>query len=67
MKISELENLTPEELTQKGNQLKRELFDLRMQAASGKLDKPHHIHLVRKDVARIQTLLNRKEVSSKRS
>ncbi len=60
MKIAELESLSAEELTQKGAQLKRELFDLRMQAASGKLDKPHRVQLIRRDVARIKTVLNSK-------
>ena len=60
MKIAELESLSAEELTQKGAQLKRELFDLRMQAANGKLDKPHRVQLIRRDVARIKTVLNSK-------
>ncbi len=57
MKISEFESLNSEELTQKLGQLKRELFDLRMQAANGKLDRPHRVKLLRRDAARILTLI----------
>ncbi len=57
MKTSELRPLSPDELTQKLVGLKRELFDLRMQAGAGKLDKPHRVRLIRRDVARVLTLL----------
>ncbi len=57
-KTPELRGLTPEELTQKVSTLKRELLDLRMQAAGGKLDKPHRIRQIRLEVARVLTLLN---------
>ncbi len=65
MKISELRELTYEELSQKQSALKKELFDLRMQAAVGKLDKPHQLRLVRRDVARLSTLLKEKEPEEK--
>jgi len=61
MKSSELRELNVDELTQKLEGLKRGLLDLRMQRAGGKLAKPHQIHLARKDVARILTLINEKE------
>jgi large subunit ribosomal protein L29 len=44
--------------------LKKELLDLRVQASSGKLDKPHRVQIVRRDAARLLTLLKE---SSKRS
>ena len=65
LKISELRELTYEELNQKHSALKKELFDLRMQAAVGKLDKPHQLRLVRRDVARLSTLLKEKEPGKK--
>ena len=65
LKISELRELTYEELSQKHSALKKDLFDLRMQAAVGKLDKPHQLRLVRRDVARLTTLLKEKEPEKK--
>ncbi len=57
MKATELRELSPEELAQKLAGLKRELLDLRMSAAAGKLDKPHRMKVARRQVARITTLL----------
>jgi len=61
VKIAELKSLSFEELNQRLGSLKRELLDFRMQAASGKLDKPHQIRLRRREVARILTLMKGKE------
>ena len=61
MKISELRELSSDELTQKLLGLKREWLDLRMAAAAGKLDKPHRIGQIRKDLARLHTLLKERE------
>ena len=60
MKIEELKNLTREELLQKANSLREELFKLNQQRYSGRVDKPHMFKLIRKDIARIETLLNAK-------
>jgi large subunit ribosomal protein L29 len=60
MKIEELKNLTREELLQKADSLKQELFKLNQQRYSGRVDKPHMFKLIRKDIARIETLLNAK-------
>ena len=57
MKMAELENLTSEELSQKLASLKKELLDLRMLAGGGKLDKPHRINLLRKEIARVMTMI----------
>lgn len=61
MKISEMRELNAEELAQRLDGLKRELFDLRMDRAAGKLDKPHRLHQVRRDAARMVTILKQKE------
>ena len=58
MKTNELRKLTTEELTKKVNESKEELFSLRMQKATGMLEKPSRIHELRKEVARINTILN---------
>ena len=58
MKTNELRKLTTEELTKKVHENKEELFNLRMQKATGNLEKPSRIHELRKEVARINTILH---------
>jgi large subunit ribosomal protein L29 len=58
MKTSEIRKMTKEELNKKLVDIKKELFDLRMKQSTGNLDKPHRINALRKDVARIKTVLN---------
>ena len=58
MKTNELRKLTTEELIKKVNETKEELFNLRMQKATGMLEKPSRMHELRKLVARINTILN---------
>ena len=57
MKISELRNLSKQELLEKEKELKQELFKLNQQRYTGNVSKPHQFSLVRKDIARVQTLL----------
>lgn len=61
MKTQELRNLSKEELVQKEKTLKEELFKLNMQRYGGRVDKPHMFSLIKKDIARIQTILNEKK------
>ena len=65
MDIAELKDLSEDELAQKLQGFKRELFDLRMQAAAGKLEKSHQIRVIRRDVARVLTLLKDRQLSKK--
>ena len=60
-KKEDLKELGAEELAQKLHSLKLELFDLRMQRADGKLTQPHRVKQVRRDVARVLTLLKEKQ------
>ena len=60
-KKEDLKELNAEDLAQKLHSLKLELFDLRMQRAEGKLTQPHRIKQVRRDVARVLTLLKEKQ------
>jgi len=55
MKFSELKDLTLQELLAKSRELRQELFNLRLQQASGQLEKPHRIRQIRRDIARIET------------
>lgn len=59
--LQELRNLPKEELAQKEKSLKEELFKLNAQRYSGRVDKPHMFSYVKKEIARIQTILNEKE------
>ena len=58
MKTNELRKLTTEELNKKVTEFKEELFSLRMQKATGMIEKPSRINDLRKEVARIKTILN---------
>ena len=58
MKIEELRNLTKDELITKEKSLKEELFKLNAQRYGGRVEKPHMFSLIKRDIARIQTLLN---------
>ena len=62
MKASELRNMTAEELNKKLKELKEELFNLRFQHAINQLDNPHKIEDVKKDIARVMTVLREKNV-----
>ena len=60
MKATELRNMTSEELNAKVKELKEELFNLRFQHAINQLDNPHKIEDVKKDIARVMTILHEK-------
>ena len=60
MKVTEFRKLSAEELEKKLRELKEELFNLRFQHAINQLDNPHKIADVKKDIARVKTLLNEK-------
>ena len=60
MKITEIKNMTVEELSAKLVELKKELFNLRFQHAINPLDNPHKIADVKKDIARVMTVIREK-------
>lgn len=60
MKASELHQLTGEELAQKEADFREELFNLRLQRVTGKLENPSRMGEVRKIIARIKTIINEK-------
>ena len=60
MKATELNKMTSAELTSKLKELKSELFKLRFQNEINQLDNPHKIADVKKDIARVKTILNEK-------
>jgi large subunit ribosomal protein L29 len=61
MKTQELRALSREELLQKEKGLKEEIFKLNQQRYAGRVEKPHLFSLVKRDIARIQTILNEKK------
>ncbi len=61
MKIKDLRNLSADELKDKAKALHEELFKLNAQRFSGRVDKPHMFSLIKKDIARVKTLLNEKK------
>lgn len=63
MKSSEVRNLSREEMARKLNDLKEELFNLRFRQEAGQLENPKKIQAIRKDIARIKTVVA--EIQSK--
>ncbi len=60
MKIEDVRRLSKDELTDQLLSLKKEQFNLRFQAATGQLEKTHRVEVVRRDIARIKTVLRAK-------
>ncbi len=60
MKTSEIREMSIEDINKKIVEIKNELFELRMKQATGNLEKPHMINKLRKDVARLKTVLTEK-------
>ena len=63
MKASDLKELTVEELQTKLTELKEELFNLRFQLAVNQLENSSRIGAVKKDIARVSTILRQRELS----
>ena len=60
MNTTEIRNMSSEELVKKLKEIKEELFNLCFQNAINQLDNPHKIADVKKDIARVKTILNEK-------
>ncbi|HXX54158.1 MAG TPA: 50S ribosomal protein L29 [Thermodesulfovibrionales bacterium] len=60
MKPSTLTTLTLDELKQKEQELRRELFNLRFRLATGEVENPMRVRAVRKDIARVLTVITGK-------
>ena len=60
MKAQEIKKLSVEELTKKLDELKKDLFMLRMQHATNQLDNPLQIAATKKDIARVKTIIREK-------
>lgn len=62
MKANEIRGMSVAELETKLMQLKKDLFTLRMQHATNHLDNPTRIPAVRRDIARVKTVIRQKEL-----
>ncbi|SDL18045.1 50S ribosomal protein L29 [Natronincola ferrireducens] len=63
MKANTLRDMTDVELQQKLADSKSELFNLRFQLATGQLENPLRIRNVRKDIARLKTIIREREIT----
>ena len=61
--LKEIRELSVEKLEQKLQELKKDLFMLRMQHATNQLDNPMQIAAVKKDIARVKTIIREKETN----
>lgn len=61
MKAKDLRNLSSAELLQKEKALREELFKLNLQRYGSRVEKPHMFSLIKKDIARIKTILKEKQ------
>ncbi len=64
MKASEIRSLSETEIKQKVNDLEQEIFNLRFQSRTGKLDNPVRVRYLRRDVARLKTIARQKAAPS---
>ncbi|NMB45339.1 MAG: 50S ribosomal protein L29 [Firmicutes bacterium] len=62
MKAEEIRAMTSEELGRRLDDLKEELFNLRFQMVTAQLDNPMRVREVRRDIARVKTILREREL-----
>ena len=65
MKAKEVRELSLEQLNEKLGELKKDLFNLRLQHATNQLDNPMKITEVKHDIARVKTVLRERQLASK--
>jgi len=64
MKIEDVRSLSSDQLAETLLTLKKEQFNLRFQKATGQIEKTHRVDEVRKDIARIKTILRGKQAQA---
>ena len=64
MKIKDIKDMTREELLTQSRDLRKEQFHLRMQQQSGQLEKSSQLRSLRRDVARIETVLSQRRIAA---
>jgi large subunit ribosomal protein L29 len=66
MKISDMRNLTNAELVKRLDDAKEEAFNLRFQQASGQLEDTNRLRTLRRDIARIHTIVREREIQAEK-
>ena len=66
MKIKDLSNLSADELITKEKQLKKDLFEMESHRQMGRVEKPASFRNLRRDIARILTILSDRRISNKK-
>ena len=66
MEIKDIRKMSSEDIKKKIIETKEELFTKRMQAASGNLEKPAQLRTLRRDVARMKTVLKEREMDGEK-
>jgi large subunit ribosomal protein L29 len=66
VKPSELRGLTLDEIKQKEHDMRKELFNLKFRLATGEVENPKRINILRKDIARALTVMTEKSKASKK-
>ena len=61
MKIKEIRDLSNEDIIQKKKDLKQQLYNLNYERKMGRVEKPHIFKLVKKDIAKMETILNERK------
>ncbi len=64
MKTEDLRAMTPDQLAESLLNLKKEQFNLRFQAATGQVEKTHRAGEIRKDIARVKTVLRSRQATA---
>ncbi len=64
MKIAEIKELTIRELETRKRELRQEVFNLRIQQQGGQLERPHMLRSLRRDAARVETVLTQKRAAA---
>jgi large subunit ribosomal protein L29 len=67
MNLDEISELTPTELSSRKKELRQEIFHLRLQQQAGQLEKPHLLRSLRREIARLETVLASKTKIAKAS
>jgi large subunit ribosomal protein L29 len=66
MKIAELKEMTHDELLTRKRDIRQEGFHLRLQQQSGQLERPSQIRALRREVARIETILSQRTLAAQK-
>ena len=64
MTPKEIRDLSADEITTKLREIRTELLQLRLKKQTGQVEKPHMIRVLRKDIARLETILNQKKAKA---